>query len=81
VLRSREDPGGTREGHANASCAALAWAYKRLVTDLAFVLIILAFFGLAALFVNACDRIIGSDEEAFADAVPETFEQHDRTAA
>jgi hypothetical protein len=51
------------------------------MADFAFVLIIVAFFGLAALFVAACDRIIGSDEEAFADAVPETFEQHDRAAA
>jgi hypothetical protein len=45
------------------------------MADVAFVLIILAFFALAAAFVRACDRIIGSDEEAFADAKPETFEQ------
>ena len=36
------------------------------MADLAFVLIILAFFALATLFITACDRIIGSDEEAFA---------------
>ncbi len=36
------------------------------MNDFAFVAIMLAFFALAALFVVACDRIIGSDEEAFA---------------
>ena len=51
------------------------------MADLVFVLIIVAFFALAALFVTACDRIIGSDEEAFADAAPETFEQRERAAA
>ena len=38
------------------------------MADLAFVLIIVAFFALAALAVRAFDRIIGTDEEAFADA-------------
>jgi hypothetical protein len=38
------------------------------MNDFAFVAVILAFFALAALFVVACDRIIGSDEEAFAGA-------------
>ena len=38
------------------------------MNDFAFVAIILAFFALAALFVVACDRIIGTDEEAFAGA-------------
>jgi hypothetical protein len=36
------------------------------MNDVVFVAIMLAFFGLAALFVTACDRIIGTDEEAFA---------------
>ena len=36
------------------------------MNDLAYVAIILAFFAAAALFVQACDRIIGEDEEAFA---------------
>jgi hypothetical protein len=36
------------------------------VNDFAFVAIILAFFAAAALFVQACDRIIGGDEEALA---------------
>jgi hypothetical protein len=49
------------------------------MADLVFVLIIFAFFALAAVFVTACDRIIGTDEEAFADA-PEIPEQ-ERLAA
>jgi hypothetical protein len=36
------------------------------MNDFAFVAIIFAFFAVAALFVRACDRIIGADEEAFA---------------
>ncbi len=34
--------------------------------DIAFVVIMIAFFAVAALFVIACDKIIGSDEEALA---------------
>jgi hypothetical protein len=34
------------------------------MNDFAFVAIIIAFFALAALFVVACDRIIGDDEAA-----------------
>ena len=41
------------------------------MNDVAFVAIIVAFFALAALFVQACDRIIGGDEEAFAGAPAE----------
>jgi hypothetical protein len=36
------------------------------MNDFAFVAIVLVFFALAALFVVACDRIIGTDEDAFA---------------
>jgi hypothetical protein len=36
------------------------------MNDFAFVAIILVFFAASALFVQACDRIIGGDEEAFA---------------
>jgi hypothetical protein len=32
------------------------------MNDFAYVAIIIAFFALAALFVKACDRIIGPDE-------------------
>ena len=32
--------------------------------DVTYVLILIAFFALAALFVVACDKIIGSDEAA-----------------
>ncbi len=35
------------------------------MNDFAFLAIILGFFTLAALFVAACDRIIGADEDAF----------------
>jgi hypothetical protein len=38
------------------------------MADVAFVLIMIAFFVFAALFVAFCDRVIGSDEEAFGDA-------------
>jgi hypothetical protein len=38
------------------------------MADVAFVAIIIVFFGLAALFVRFCDSVIGTDEEAFADA-------------
>lgn len=36
------------------------------MNDFAFVAIILAFFVVAGLFVVACDKIIGEEEEAFA---------------
>ena len=45
------------------------------MNDFAFVAIILAFFALAALFVVACDRIIGEDEEAFAGSPSPDAEQ------
>ncbi len=38
------------------------------MADVAFVLIIIAFFALAALFVTFCDRVIGTDEETVADS-------------
>jgi hypothetical protein len=37
-----------------------------LKNDVTFLAIMIAFFALAALFVIACDKIIGSDEEALA---------------
>jgi hypothetical protein len=36
------------------------------MNDIAYLAIILAFFVLAGLFVVACDRIIGPDEDALA---------------
>jgi hypothetical protein len=42
------------------------------VSDLLFVVIIVVFFLLAGLFVRACDRIIGADEEAPATTTPIT---------
>jgi hypothetical protein len=41
-----------------------------LRNDVTFVVIMVAFFALAALFVIACDKIIGSDEEALAAGEP-----------
>ena len=38
------------------------------MADVAFVLTIIAFFVLAALFVRFCDAVIGDEEEALADA-------------
>ncbi|MDP9073869.1 MAG: hypothetical protein M3N98_06760 [Actinomycetota bacterium] len=40
------------------------------MSDLLFVAIIVGFFGLAALFIRGCDRIIGADEEAPAASEP-----------
>jgi hypothetical protein len=37
-----------------------------LKNDIAFVLFMIAFFAVSALFVIACDKIIGPDEEALA---------------
>jgi len=37
-----------------------------LTNDVVFVTIMIAFFALAALFVVACDKIIGPDDEALA---------------
>jgi hypothetical protein len=39
------------------------------VADLIYVAVIIAFFALAALFVVACDRIIGADQAQSAGAV------------
>jgi len=36
------------------------------VNDLAYLAILIAFFALAALFVVACDRIVGADEATAA---------------
>jgi len=36
--------------------------------DLVFMVVLVVFFVLAGLFVVACDRIIGPDEAALADA-------------
>jgi len=51
------------------------------MTDAAFVLIIIAFFAFAAWFVAFCDRVIGSDEEAFADAPARANADQERQAA
>jgi hypothetical protein len=52
--------------------------------DAIYVLALFVFFGLAGLFVVACDRIIGSDEEALAEGIvgtPATEPSRERPAA
>jgi hypothetical protein len=51
------------------------------MADIAFVLIIIAFFAFAALFVGFCDRVIGTDEEASADAPELAGTDEERLAA
>ena len=51
------------------------------MSDVGFVLIIFAFFAFAALFVQFCDRVIGTDEEAFADAPEGSDSEAERIAA
>jgi hypothetical protein len=51
------------------------------MNDFAFVVIMLAFFALAGLFVVACDRIIGTDEEAFAGSPAATTEAEKESLA
>lgn len=40
------------------------------MADLLFVAVLGALFGVTALFIQLCDRMIGADEEAFADSPP-----------
>jgi hypothetical protein len=52
--------------------------------DVVYIAVLVAFFVLAGLFVVACDRIIGSDEEALAEGArgtPEPEPQSERLAA
>jgi hypothetical protein len=56
--------------------------------DLVYVASLFVFFAIAALFVVACDKIIGSDEDALAEAErgaptppPDTMEQEEKVAA
>ena len=49
------------------------------MADVAFVLVIIAFFALAALFVTVCDRVIGPDEEAGAES--HEYTESERAAA
>jgi hypothetical protein len=48
--------------------------------DVMYLGIIVGFFALAVLFVAACDRIIGSDEEALIDAPDEVVDIRTRAA-
>ena len=62
----------SRAGAALAGLAVLvltiaAWRFRApAATSLGFLFSTCLILGLAALFVAACDRIIGADEEAFA---------------
>ncbi len=52
--------------------------------DVVFMLVLVAFFVLAGLFVVGCDKIIGPDEEALAEGVhgtPEPSPGSERVAA
>jgi hypothetical protein len=53
--------------------------------DVIYVLVFIAFFAIAALFVVGCDKIIGSDEEALAEGAtggaPEPEPADERLAA
>ena len=51
------------------------------MNDFAFVAIILAFFALAALFVVACDRIIGTDDDSLASSAGDEPSTSGRAAA
>jgi hypothetical protein len=51
------------------------------MNDFAFVAIMLAFFVLAWLFVGACDRIIGPDEEALPTTTSSQPEEPEQVAA
>jgi hypothetical protein len=51
------------------------------MNDFAFVAIILAFFVVAWLFVAACDRIIGPDEEAVPRATPQNPQEPEQEKA
>ncbi len=53
------------------------------MADIVFLAVLVAFFAIAVLFVAACDRIIGSDEEAFAgpDTVEPSAADQERAAA
>jgi hypothetical protein len=42
------------------------------MADVFYLLVIVAFFALAALFVKACERIIGPDEQAAPARLDET---------
>ena len=51
------------------------------MNDFSYVAIIIAFFAVCALFVIACDKIIGSDEEALASGSEEEAPQPEDVAA
>jgi hypothetical protein len=51
------------------------------MADVIFVLVLIAFFALAVLFVKACDRIIGADADVVGVPEDEETGDTDRVAA
>jgi hypothetical protein len=51
------------------------------MADVAFVAIIIVFFGLAAQFVRFCDRVIGADDETLVDPAEYAGADEERRAA
>ena len=52
--------------------------------DVVFMVVLMGFFGLATLFVVACDRIIGRDDDALAEGArgaPDPEPKSERLAA
>ena len=49
--------------------------------DVVYILVLIAFFVLAGLFVVACDRIIGRDEDALAEGSRGAPEPEDERVA
>jgi hypothetical protein len=51
------------------------------MVDLLFVLVLVGLFGVTAGFVELCDRMLGSDEEALGGSSSEPTEESERLAA
>jgi hypothetical protein len=62
LLRAAALQGIVRE-RSEALDAPFPWR-RKTVQDVVFILAMVAFFALAAAFVAACERIIGSEEDA-----------------
>ncbi len=54
--------------------------YKLVMADLLFIVMMVAFFGLAVLLVRACDWIIGVDDEVVVGSTDDTTDAGDAEA-
>jgi len=72
IRRREREQGLTDKGRG---CNTVSFPELRRGQVAVFIATLLAFFFVLALFVAACDRMIGSDEEAFADRTPGTGEK------